>query len=119
MDGSVGRIAYPARGDGIDGPITRDHLSVDLSANTVACGATLRHAAPRVAELVHILASAYPAPATVDIVMAGLWGAKRPPSAGTALRNAVREARKVMASLDWEIVRLHSRARPALMLQRM
>jgi DNA-binding SARP family transcriptional activator len=118
MDGSVGLIDYsPCRGEP-DERTQSDELSVDLSANLVVRGPMARRTAPRVAELMHVLAEAYPAPATIDTVIAGLWGAKPPPSAAAALRNVVREARKVAGSLDWEIVRLHSRARPALMLRR-
>jgi hypothetical protein len=118
MDGHIERHAYTPSGEPGRYRSPAPGLSVDLQANIVTHGDRVSRVTPRVAELLHVLTAAYPGPVTVEAVITGIWGTERPRSAPTALRNAIGEARKAIAVLDWEIVRLHSWARPALMLKR-
>jgi len=101
-----------------DGTSPPGRLAVDLQANIVVDGPHVSRVPPRVAELLYLLVEAHPAPVPVETVIAGIWGVERPRSVATALRNSLSEARRVLVALDWEIVRLHSWARPALMLKR-
>lgn len=78
-------------------------LLVDLSSNIVAIGDRSTRVAPRVAEMVSVLAKASPQYISSENLAARVWGQAHAQQKSPSIRTHVREIRRVLMPLGYGV----------------
>jgi Response regulators consisting of a CheY-like receiver domain and a winged-helix DNA-binding domain len=87
---------------------TGERPRVDLDRNLFLCANGVTHLPPRQAEIVSILARAYPRAVSVDLLISGVYGLAEPSDdPGNAIKVHISYARRLLRPLGWEVRRVY------------
>lgn len=78
-------------------------LLVDLSSNIISIGDSRTRVAPRVAEMVSVLANASPQYVASENLAARVWGQAHAKQKSPGIRTHVREIRRILAPLGYGV----------------